>query len=182
MKFDGVILYGPPASGKDTVTAELLELSDAYAYFEKLKVGAGRTAGYRMVSDERLADLRERGLILHEIARYGATYAVDSVTLDKLLDDGRIPIVHMGQVAGVKALRQHKARWLDVLLWCPKEVTAERARRRGSGDVEERLSAWDATLADLGSLAGPQFTMAIRTDALVPSTVAALVHSAIAGR
>src|SRR4051812_35553704 len=99
MTYDGVILYGPPASGKDTVTTELCKLSDAYAYFDKLKAGEeGRTAGYRMVSEERLADLRKRGLILHEVTRYGATYAVDSIGLDKLLEDDRIPIVHMGQI------------------------------------------------------------------------------------
>ena len=180
MKFDGVILYGPPASGKDTVTAELCKLSSAYAYFEKLKAGEGRTTGYRMVTEESLADLRQRGLIVHEVARYGATYAVDSLGLNKLFEQGRIPIVHMGQVAGVEFLRRHNARWLDVLLWCSKDVTEKRARQRGSSDVKERLAVWDATLADLGTLAEPQFTMSIRTDVLGPSTVAVLIHSAMA--
>lgn len=182
MNFDGVILYGPPASGKDTVTAELCKLSSAYAYFEKLKAGQGRTTGYRIASEERLADLRDGGLILHEVARYGATYAVDSIGLDKLFEDGRIPIVHMGQLAGVNALRQHGPDWLDVLLWCSKDVTEERARKRGSADLEERLAVWHATVADLGSSAEPQFTLSIRTDAVTPATAAALIHTAMAGR
>src|ERR1700704_5694994 len=103
MTFDGVVLYGPPASGKDTVTSELCELDDAYTYFEKLKAGEGRTTGYRMVSEQRIADLRSRGLIVYEMTRYGATYAVDSLELGRLFEDGRIPIVHMGHMAGVQA-------------------------------------------------------------------------------
>lgn len=181
MKFDGVILYGPPASGKDTVTAELCRLSGAYALFEKLKAGTGRTTGYRMVTEESLADLRQRGLVVHEVTRYGATYAVDSVRLDKLFVDARIPIVHMGQVAGVRALQQHGARWLDVLLWCSKDATEERARKRGSTDIEERLAMWHATMADLGSFAEAQFTLSVRTDNVTPTTAAAVVHAAVTG-
>ncbi|MGK5554002.1 hypothetical protein ACSNOI_20525 [Actinomadura kijaniata] len=41
----GIVLYGPPASGKDTITAASSALDDRYVYFHKLKVGAGRSAG-----------------------------------------------------------------------------------------------------------------------------------------
>ncbi len=175
--YDGVILYGPPASGKDSVTAELCKLSNAYAYFEKLKVGEGRTTGYRLVSEEWLADLRNRRMIVHEITRYGATYAVDVIGLDELFAAGHIPVVHMGQVTGVNAVRQHKVRWLDVLLWCSKDVAAERLRTRGSADIDERLGAWHATLDDLDSLTEPQFTLSIRTETVSPATAAILIHA-----
>jgi guanylate kinase len=179
MTYDGVILYGPPASGKDSVTVELCNISDAYAYFEKLKIGEGRTSGYRLVSEGSLANLRNRGLIVHEVARYGATYAVDALGLDELFAAGRVPIVHMGQMAGVNAVRQHKARWLDVLLWCSRDIAAERLRARGSIDIDERLAAWNATLEDLDSVAEPQFTLSIRTEAVAPATAAALIHAAM---
>lgn len=182
MIFDGTILYGPPASGKNTVTAELCTLSGAYTYFEKLKVGGARASGYRPMAQDHLADLRNRGLIIHEVVRYGSNYAVDSIQLDKLFKDRRIPIVHMGQIAGIDALRQYRPRWLDVLLWCPKDVTAERLRIRGSTDIDERLAVWDATLTDLATRAEPRFTLSIRTDVVMPATAAALIHVAMAGR
>jgi guanylate kinase len=177
MTYDGVILYGPPASGKDSVTAALCGISDAYAYFEKLKLGEGRTRGYHFISEASLADLRNRGLIVHEVTRYGATYVVDGPRLDELFAAGRVPVVHMGQVEGVNALRLHTARWLDVLLWCSRDVAAERLLTRGSVDVDERLAAWDATLDDLGSATEPQFTLSIRTEVVTPATVAALIHA-----
>jgi guanylate kinase len=181
MTFDGVILYGPPASGKDTVTTELRKLSSIYVHFEKFKVGEGQTSEYRLVSEERLTELRNRGLIVHEVTRYGATYAVDSVRLDELFNDELLPVIHMGQVAGVEALHQHGGRWLDVLLWCPRDVAAERLKMRGSSDISERLSVWDQTLTDLGPSEESRFTLSIRTDALTPATSAAVIHAAIMG-
>lgn len=182
MTFDGLVLYGPPASGKDAVTAELCKLSDAYAYFEKLKVGEGRTAGYRPATHDQLTGLRARGLIIHEVTRYDATYAVDSVHLDELFNGGHVPIIHMGQVSGVDALRTYGRRWLDVLLWCPKDVAADRLRMRGSVDIHARLTAWDETLADLQRHGETRFTMSVRTDGVSPATAAVLIKVAMRGR
>jgi guanylate kinase len=179
MTYDGVILYGPPASGKDTVTAELCRLNAAYAHFEKLKVGDGRTGGYRLVTADQLADLRDRGLIIHEAARYGASYAVDSIGLDDLFKGGRVPVIHMGQMAGVDAVRGYGAHWLDVLLWSSKDVAARRLGDRGSSDIEDRLAAWDATLADLEGGGEPRFTLTVRTDAISAVTAAAIIHTAM---
>ncbi|MFD0564440.1 hypothetical protein ACFQ2M_22355 [Kitasatospora saccharophila] len=44
----GIILYGPPASGKDTITAALIEQDPRLAQFARLKIGGGRSQGYRM--------------------------------------------------------------------------------------------------------------------------------------
>jgi guanylate kinase len=183
MQFDGVVLYGPPASGKDTITAALTEISDTYRYFQKLKVGSGRTAGYRMASREDVTELRTRGAIVHEVSRYNATYVVDSDALADLVDSGRVPIVHMGQMAGVQALQQYGVRWLDVLLWCPKDITEDRLRGRGSADLDARLAVWDETKADLGALPEMGFTVAIRTDRVTATSAAGLIDAAVrAGR
>jgi guanylate kinase len=111
----GVILYGPPASGKDTVTAALTQLDSAYALFEKLKVGHGRTGGYRPTSKAALNRLRRLGAIDYENERFGNVYAVDRPALDAAFADGTVPVVHMGQIAGVRALRAYPAEWLSVL-------------------------------------------------------------------
>lgn len=167
-----------PAPG---VTAELRKLSHAYAHFEKLKAGEGRTEGYRVVAEDQLSELREREAIVHEVARYGAAYAVDSVALDELIGAGRIPIVHMGQLAGVRALQHRGTRWLDVLLWCVRGVAKKRLHQRGSVDIGDRLAAWDATLADLESLAEPSFALSIRTDLIAPAVAAATIHAVASG-
>jgi len=73
----GVILYGPPASGKDTITRALYELDKCYVLFPRLKQGTAKTVGYRMVTAEQLDDLRERGELIWENARYRSVYGID---------------------------------------------------------------------------------------------------------
>ncbi len=173
----GVILYGPPASGKDTITGELARLDPVYAHFQKLKVGSGRSEGYRLISDEEANELRRRGLVLYENERYGNRYIVDRPSLDALFAAGRVPIVHMGQVAGVRALQHYPATWLSVLLWCPREITEQRAQGRNSGDVSARLTVWDETALDIEQHGTTAFTFRIDTDRRTPVEAAHLIHA-----
>ncbi|MFE6648736.1 hypothetical protein ACFVJS_19365 [Nocardioides sp. NPDC057772] len=142
----GVILYGPPAAGKDTIDAALRAMSDDYVHFARIKVGEGCRVGYRMTTSAALRDLRERGAVVWENSRYGATYVVDQPGLVAALGRG-VPVLHLGQVEAVNAVVSSvaDARWTVVALWCPAEVAADRLERRGSGDVDARLAAWRAT-------------------------------------
>lgn len=170
----GVILYGPPAAGKDTVDAALRALSDSYVHFARIKVGEGRREGYRMTTRAALQELRECGAIVWENSRYGATYAVDHPGLVDALGRG-VPVLHLGQVEAVDAVVSSvaDARWTVVALWCPAEVAADRLERRGSGDVDARLAAWRATehleYADIQ----------IDTSMVQPDDAARLIHARI---
>lgn len=73
----GVVLYGPPASGKDTVTQSLADLDSRYRLFARLKVGSGKTAGYRMGTAEQLRQLETAGDVVYANSRYSSTYVID---------------------------------------------------------------------------------------------------------
>ncbi|MFF2123550.1 HAD hydrolase-like protein [Kitasatospora sp. NPDC058184] len=177
-----MILYGPPATGKDTVAAALTALDPAFALFSRVKVGRGRSAGYRMGSQQQLEDLRAAGAVIYENSRYDSTYVVDRPGLDDAVAAG-VPVVHLGQVDGVRALIEgYPAQWLTVLLWCPREITAIRSAGRGDSDTQARLSAWDATLTDLQTNAGFRFDLVIRTDAVSPEEAAERIRQALAER
>lgn len=143
----GIILYGPPASGKDTIDAALRNLSGQYLHFQRLKLGSGRTSGYRLATEEQLQDLRTRGLVLWENDRYGATYVVDVPGLEEALQAG-VPILHLGQAAGIDEVtrRTPDVNWIVVELSCPRQVAEARLAARNAADVGERLEAWDATV------------------------------------
>jgi guanylate kinase len=172
-----IALYGAPASGKDTVTRALIELDVRYVHFPRLKAGGGRTDGYRVSTNEQIDKLREEGLVVYENVRYGNRYAVDRPALDALLAQNLIPVVHLGQLAGVHAVLRYPAQWLVVLLHCARATAAQRARGRGSTDLEARLRAWDDTERDLVHARPDDFGLRIDTDRMSPADAAQAIDA-----
>jgi guanylate kinase len=146
----GLILYGAPATGKDTLTAELVSRDPRFAHFQRLKCGRGRTTGYRMISQEHADRLREtNGEILWENSRYGAAYFVDRSGIEDLWAVGRIPVIHLGQVEAVEALTSGLGAgvsWTVVELRCRPEILHDRIRSRATGDDTQRFAAAEQTL------------------------------------
>lgn len=178
----GVILYGPPASGKDTVTTALAALDSKYTQFARLKVGTGKSVGYRMGTAEQLDKLEATGDVIYANTRYGNTYVLDRPGLDSAFMAG-VPVVHLGQVSGVRSLVEgYPASWSVVLLWCPREATAERSVGRGDSDTAARLAAWDATRQDLDAHPGMVWNLTVDTTAASPQTAARLIDQLLVQR
>lgn len=139
-----VILYGPPAVGKDTITAALTELDPAYRLFPLLKVGTGKTAGYRMTSPERLSALT----LVTSWGRYSNTYAIDADGLSVALR-AHCPVLHLGTPERVRKVLDHDqaVRWLVVELTYPRHVAKSRLTERNPADVLDRLRIFDQTPA-----------------------------------
>jgi guanylate kinase len=142
----GIILYGPPASGKDTITAALTELDPRIRLFHRLKVGGGNTAPYRMISREELDQRGAAGDIVWENDAYGNTYAVDRSGLAAELAEG-IPVVHVGQPEAVRAVTSViiNARWFTFSLRCSRIGAIRRMARRADVDLDKRIRTWDET-------------------------------------
>ncbi|MGA5171118.1 MULTISPECIES: phosphotransferase-like protein [Streptomyces] len=175
----GVILYGPPATGKDTVTVALTELNSRYAQFARLKVGAGKSAGYRMGTAEQLRELEAAGGVVYANVRYGNTYVIDRPGLDAAFAAG-MPVVHLGQIDGIRALVDgYPACWTVVLLWCPREVTAQRSQSRGDADTTARVAAWDATREDLNAHPAMVWDLTVDTADTSPEKSARLIDQMI---
>ncbi|MFI6448502.1 HAD family hydrolase [Kitasatospora sp. NPDC050543] len=165
------------------MTRVLSELEPAFGLFSRVKVGPGRSAGYRMGTPEHLAQLRATaGAVVYENSRYDSTYVTDRPGLDAAFEAG-VPVMHLGQVDGMRAVMDgYPADWLTVLLWCPKESTAARSADRGDADTPARLAAWDATKADLDANLGFRFDLVVRTDTVPPEQAAEQIRQALAER
>lgn len=168
-----VVLYGPPAAGKDTVTQALAELDARYALFQRFKVGSGKTSGYRMGSAAQLAALEEAGDVIYANSRYGNTYVVDRPGLDRMVAAGLVPVLHLGQIEGVRAvIEAYPARWTTVLLWCTREETEVRSVGRGDADTEARVKAWQATQDDVDAHPDQVWDLTVQTGAYSPAVTA----------
>ncbi|MFD6823344.1 guanylate kinase [Streptomyces sp. NPDC060085] len=175
-----MILYGPPASGKDTVTRALTELDPRFAQFARLKVGTGKSASYRMGTAEQLRELETAGDVVYANARYGNTYVIDRRGLDDAYAAG-VPVVHLGQVDGIRALVDgYAANWSVVLLSCPREVTEQRSIGRGDSDTAARLAAWDATREDVDAHPGVVWNLTVDTTESSPKDAARLINQLLA--
>ncbi|MEU1516270.1 guanylate kinase [Streptomyces sp. NPDC005811] len=178
----GVVLYGPPAAGKDTVTRALTRLNCRYALFERLKVGSGKRVGYRMGTAEQLLALESAGDVVYANRRYGNTYAIDRPGLDSVFEAG-VPVVHLGQVDGIRALVDgYAAGWSVVLLWCPREETVRRSAGRGDRDTSARLAAWEATREDLDAHPDMVWDLTVDTSGTSPEEAARLIDQLVVRR
>lgn len=166
----GVLLYGPPAVGKDTITRELAQIGP-FAHFHRLKCGPGRTAGYRMISPTDLDQIPGTDRI-YVNQRYGATYVVDRPGLVELWTAGLTPVIHLGQPDAVTATTSGapEARWFVVDLQCPIPVLAARIKARATGDDAARLQAARST----PRLAHPD--LAVDTNSTRPEQAARLIE------
>jgi guanylate kinase len=176
MMHRGIILCGPPASGKNTITQELSGLSPRYILFRKLKAGTGNGATYRHTTFEEIQGLRSSGNLLQSSQRYGNAYAVDRGELEAVFDQDAVPVIHMGDLAGVRALQAYPAAWLSVLLRCPRRVTKNRLRDRGANDIATRLTAWDEAACDLSGSRPGDFDLRIDTEQHTASESAQAIH------
>lgn len=146
MELTGVILYGPPAAGKDTITDCLALLDNRYSLYRRLKVGSGRTENYQLATHKALARLRDTGDLLYENEQYGSTYGISRTQLMQLAAN-RFPVLHLGQPAGVDAVASAGVgiTWLVVELWCPRPLATARIEARATGDAERRMHVYDQT-------------------------------------
>jgi guanylate kinase len=128
-----------------------------------------------MGTPEKLHALEAAGDVVYANSRYGNTYVIDRPGLHAAFAAG-VPVVHLGQVDGIRALVDgYPAAWARVLLWCPKDVAERRSQGRGDSDTVQRLAVWDATRQDVDAHPGMDWDLRVETAQTSPAAAARLI-------
>jgi guanylate kinase len=142
-----VVLYGPPASGKSTITKQLEMADGRYRLFRRLKAGGGRMDEYRVTTYAQIRNLQAAGEVVWANERYGSVYVIDRPYLRRMIEEERIPVLHVGQRSAVDSIVSAvpDVQVITVSLTCPREIALQRIANRKTGDTPDRVAAYDAT-------------------------------------
>jgi guanylate kinase len=176
-----LLLYGPPASGKTSITRLLHELDSTVTLFPTYKIGNGSCEDYRFTTEAHYLSLKQAKQIVFANRRYNNKYFVDLPTLTKLQAADKKVVLHIGGVSKMSFLRLRKAlpeKWLFVELQNSLEVCKKRTVRRGDEDVAKRLATWER----MAQFAGHHpdyvrcFDLTINTDIITPQEAAQQIY------
>ncbi len=130
----GLVLYGPPASGKSSVASALGKQS-GWCRYRLLKSGPSNES-YRALSSQHQP--------IWQADKYGRTYAIDESGFADI-PGGQSVVIELGEATAVEAVRRLPIEWTVAHLWCPRSTAVDRMQARGDEDISDRLTAWDNT-------------------------------------
>jgi hypothetical protein len=178
--YRGVVLAGPPASGRRTAVFALTSLRRSYAHYPALTTAHQDLVDAVHTTRQQMDDLRSWAQLFAGSTRDGIGWAYDRARLTRLREQGRVPVACVDDVDVLRAFEREADDWLVVLLWCPREEAERRIAR--AGDVRRIpastwLRRWDRSTKQL--FRDPQrFALTIRTDRMDAVQVAQIVHLA----
>lgn len=181
--YRGVVLAGPPASGKRTVTFALTSLRRSYASFPALTVAHRARVAAEQTTRRHLDELRAWAQLFHEFTSDGIRFAYERERLNNLREQGRIPIACVDDGDVLQAFEREADDWLQILLWCPRDEAERRLARTWFAHEKQRtpdrssMRRWDRSEKKL-LRDTRRFTLSIRTDRLNAVQVAQIVHLA----
>lgn len=179
----GVLLAGPPASGKRTAAFSLTTLRRGYAHVPAMATKPHRSVDAEQTAQKHLDELHAWAQIFYAVTVDGRRYAYDRERLLHLREQGRLPIVCVEDAHALAAFEAESEGWLPVMLWCPRSEAVQRLTRTWPvGEpayVADRSWSrrWERSTKSL--FADPsRFTLTLRSDKLNAVEIARVIHLA----
>lgn len=143
------LVCGPPASGKDTLTAQLCDYSTHYMRFQKhrglsdLEHNANDST-YINIPITEFEQLANEQFFVQHHNRYDRAYGIAKSELERITI-AHIPIIHTGALPNLLELERKliEYRCIKILLWAPLEVLKQRLINRhiNAEQIPKRIAA-----------------------------------------
>lgn len=155
MKIDVMLLSGTPASGKDTLTAELNKIDNRFVHFKKHKIASGGKMDdtYYLISKDKFDNMAKNNQFVQYHYRYDRGYGVSADELKRLKELNKIPVIHVGKYENIIKFKEFGIKnILSILVYTDRNTTKKRLELRHSEDISEinkRLDAYDEEIQQL---------------------------------
>ena len=139
-KYQVVLLCGPPASGKNTITDYLTASDKKICHFMKHKISVKsikikQTSEYIYVDRTRFIELISSGSLIQFHKRYNQFYGVSLKLIEENCRADKISIIHTGRIDDLLELDFELSpnyKILKILLWAKKDILFKRLESRHS--------------------------------------------------
>lgn len=180
MKRKILIFSGMPASGKDTVTDGIISTDPRFVALKKHKsVGSSDAIKdtYYNISIEEFNQKAKNGDFLQYHGRYGRYYGIDESVLRSLIEQDKIPVIHIGRIENYYAFidsinnKNIHCNVVHIQLWNSREKLIDRIKLRDKlpEEIEKRISAMEQEFEDAKAMMERNekpFTAVVRNNSL----------------
>lgn len=153
-----ILISGTPASGKDSVSNYLVDVSDKFTHFKKHKINSGGKLddSYILVDKSEFDEMAENEKFAQYHYRYERGYGVSKAELQKNFDKGLIPIIHVGKYENIFPFYDlENVEIFSILLLTSAHETNSRLMERHANnneEIEARMKAYNEERDELSKL------------------------------
>jgi guanylate kinase len=153
-----LLMCGPPASGKDTITKLMVNFCPLFVHFKKHRGlmefhFARKPSMYYDLPVHQFMKMATNTEFVQYHQRYDRYYGISKAELDYHLSHGRIPIIHTGRIDNLIALETKlHVHTKSILIWAPLKILKARLHERhhdSRKEVKMRLKAAVEEFSDL---------------------------------
>lgn len=151
-----ILISGTPASGKDTITEQLInEYPGTYVHFKKHRASSPKQIKetYYNVNISKFKNMIKQDEFVQYHERYNRYYGISKNVLADYINQGLKPIIHTGKLENVTTIDTNvNYSTIKILLWTTIDIVKERLmfrHKNNPDEINKRLEAAKEEMKEL---------------------------------
>ncbi len=152
-----ILLCGPPASGKDSITEAICKIDEGFYHFKKHRAINGKTYMHRNnyidITKDEFKKMIENDEFIQYHERYNRYYGISKKAMADGISKNLNMIIHTGRIENLQELKKKiNENTISILLWAPMDILRQRLVKRhhnNENEISRRLIAAQEEFIDL---------------------------------